>query len=259
MSEHDSAKMMDYLDGRLEGAERAAFEKQLATDPKLRKEWEDLHDLDVMMREFPDQEPSSGLTEGFLEILKKEKQQLAQRPKSPGFFIWTLEWRVAAAVALLIIGIGFGALWQRNQQQQAQIGQLAEEVANTRKMLVLSMLQQNSASERIQAIQTSAEAVLADPKIVGALINTLHYDENVNVRMKAVEALRVFVHEEGVVDALVKALASDQSPEVQINLIDALVEIGARQAVPSLQELVRKEAVIPVVKGKAAEGLSKLL
>ncbi len=259
MKEEDSIKMIDYLDGRLEGDERTAFEQRLANNVQLRKEWEALHDLNGLMRAFPEEEPSSALGAGFLKVLQNKKSNLAQRPKSPGYFMWTLEWRIAAAVALLVIGIGFGMLWQRNQQQQVQIGQLAAEVANTRKMLVLSMLQQNSASERIQAIQTSAETVLADPKIVQALIHTLQHDENVNVRMKAVEALRVFVHEEGVVDALVEVLTTDQSPEVQINLIEALVEIGARQAIPSLENLVREDAVIPVVKGKAVEGLSKLL
>ncbi len=259
MKANYSIQLMDYLDGHLEGPELAAFEQKLASDPVLRKEWETLQDLTHHLDGLPTYEPTLRLVQGFEELLNNEKNRLAAQPKSPGYFTWTLEWRIAAAVALLIIGVGFGMLWQRNQQQQVQIGQLAAEVADTRKMLVLSMLQQNSASDRIQAIQTSAETALADPKIVDALINTLENDENVNVRRKAVLALRVFIHEEGVVDALIGALAKDQSPEIQIVLIENLVEIGARQAIPSLQNIIKEDAVIPVVRGKAAEGLSKLL
>ncbi|GJM32981.1 MAG: hypothetical protein DHS20C18_19820 [Saprospiraceae bacterium] len=259
MKAENSLKLMAYLEDSLEKEERDAFEKKLSASPELRQELASLSGMLDLMNELPQESPSPRLAQGFKQQLQIEQQQLANKPKSPDRIRRSFEWRIAAAVALLIIGSGFGYLWQHNQLQQSQISELAKEVTNTRKMLILSMLQQNSASERIQAIQTSAESVFSDPKIVAALISTLERDDNVNVRMKAAQALHIFVREKGVLDALIRTLTTDKSPEVQIALIDILVEVGARQAIPSLQNLMEKESVMHVVRGKAAEGLSSLL
>lgn len=261
MKEENSIKLIEYLEGTMAEVDREAFELELANSIKLQKE---LDALRLILQEYDNQKeelPSNNLRSRFYEFLEKEEANLQ---KSPGkiislFRLRKIEWGIAGAVAILLIGIAFGQLWQHNQKQQAQINSLAKEVATTRKLLVLSMLQEPSASQRIKALNASLETASADPQITDALINTLLHDDNSNVRMKAATALMNFADQNGVKDALIQALAKEDRPDVQITLIDVLVEIQAESAIKAFEEILQKEDLLDVVKTKAANGLQRLI
>ena len=78
----------------------------------------------------------------FYQLLTEEQKELNKKsPTTKVLSLGRLEWKLAAAIALLIIGMGFGNLWQRNLKQQAELQQLQEEMLTTQKMLVLAMLE----------------------------------------------------------------------------------------------------------------------
>ena len=145
------------------------------------------------------------------------------------------------------------------QIKQAELQQLRDEVLTTQKMLVLSMLNQSSASSRIKALNISAKKTQIDPQILDAFAHTLLHDENINVRMKAAEALAEQGNEPYVVAMLIKTLKTAKSPELQITLIDILVDLKAKDALGEFHELLQQDSLMEIVKTKAAYGVDALL
>ncbi|MEN0004566.1 MAG: HEAT repeat domain-containing protein [Bacteroidota bacterium] len=249
-------QLVDYIAGNLppEAAKKVAT--ALENDPVLQQEMEALRVVMTAIDEAKLEEVPGKVKNNFYAFL--EEEQAAQLHKVVPMRRRWYEWAAAAAVALVLLGTSMGLLWQNNQQQQAQIDVLLAEVEQTQKLLILSMLEQPSASERIKAVNT-VPAKVADPQIIGALIQRLEEDDNVNVQLKAAEALANFTNQEYVVAALTTALGRESQPELQIALIDILVEIGAKGAFKTLEELTEKEDVIDVVKAKAADGMGQLI
>ena len=64
----------------------------------------------------------------------------------------------------------------------------------------------------------------ADPKVLDALLHTLRYDNSVDVRLAALDVLSRYSNRPEVHQGLVEALQGQQSPLVQLSLIDVLVE-----------------------------------
>ena len=255
MREEITALLIEYLEGSLLPDERQALEARLATDANLRRELESLREVIDTLDAIPREEPSPMLRQRFESLLAAEMKETRS-----GLRIYHWEWAAAAAIALLIIGSGLGVLWQKNLRQQQQIDALITEVINTRKMMVLSMLQEPSASQRIKAVNTVREEPASiDEQVVFALVNTLNTDDNINVRVKAAEALLSFVDHPGVVGALVESLPRQESPEVQIVLIDLLVTARATDAVDEFHEILQRDDVLEVVKNKAAAGIGQLM
>jgi hypothetical protein len=110
--------------------------------------------------------------------------------------------------------------------------ELREEVRHTRQLVALSLLQQQSASERLKGVDWSNRMTRPDPQVLSALLHTVNYDQNVNVRLAALDALHQSANNEMVRRGLVESLDRQTSPLVQIALIDLLVEASAtnRQA-----------------------------
>lgn len=259
MREEISALLIEYLEGGLLPQERRDLEARLAGDPNLRRELESLRLVMDTLDATPKEAPSPQLRKRFEAMLAAEMKEAAA-PAPSGLRIYRWEWAAAAAIALLVIGGGLGVLWQKNLRQQQQIDALVAEVVNTRKMMVLSMLQEPSASQRIKAVNTvRQEPASIDNQVIFALVNTLNTDDNVNVRVKAAEALLNFVDHPGVVGALAESLSRQDSPEVQIALIDLLVAARATEAVPGFQEILKRDDVMEVVKNKAASGIGQLM
>jgi hypothetical protein len=251
-------KLIAYLEGELSATETQQVEAEVAKSEALRQELQELEQLFQTMESVPVERPSAQLNQRFYRFLEQEKAAQSES-KAKVFTLRRPEWLAVAAVIILAIGIGFGVLWQNNMRQQQQINSLVAEVETTRKMMILSMLQEQSASKRIQAVNTAVEQRAADPQVLDALIFTLQTDDNVNVRLKAAEALAEFANEQKVINALTNALRTEDSPEVQIALIDVLTNLRAPEALDEFKTLMEKEELLDVVKNKAARGVEVLL
>lgn len=255
--------LMEYLDGTLSEDARQELEFQLKQDAELRQELATLKAVLTQMEQLPEEQPSVELDQRFNQYLLGEQSRL----KSPNWrgrifsfhALPRIELQAAAAIALLLVGLGFGWFWRVNQRQQAEIVALRDEMHSTQKMLVLSMLEQPSASERIQAVNVLEEQKHADPEVLKALIHTLTFDDMVNVRMKAAQALSTFADEPAARKALINSLSSESSPEVQITIIELLVELGDKRALPTLRSVSEDEKKMDFVRQQAASGVERLL
>ena len=173
---------------------------------------------------------------------------------------WLL--RIAAGLALLIIGFGAGWLFQAKSQNGAALsafdGKEAGQVEEMKKVLAFEQMNNTSASERIQAVNHSYNIPDVDRDITQLLINTLNFDPNVNVRLAACQALTHFAGETEVKEAMIQSLAIQTDPNIQISLIEALVAIKEKRAVDQFQQLARNQEVLDVVRLKATEGMNRL-
>ena len=127
-----------------------------------------------------------------------------------------------------------------------------------RQMLTLSLMQQQSATERLRGVSGSAQIDQPGNEIVGALLDTLMHDPNVNVRLACVDALRRFSGQDQVRRGTIQALSETSYPLVQIALIDYMVETKDTGAADALRRLSEDAMVNEAVRGRAVWGLRQL-
>jgi anti-sigma factor RsiW len=266
-------QLPDYLIGNLDERTNTELHSHLTNCASCRTEVESLRSIWADLQLLPAEQPSEALRARFYAMLHAYQQGLAH--KQPGVSWgtrlnrWLERWwpkqpafQFAFAVVFLIFGVIVGQRMNSTEQEQPQndseIAQLRQEVHTMREMVTLSLLQQQSASERLKGVSWFHRVEQPDREVLSALLNTLSYDPNVNVRLAAVDALNQFADRTLVREGLVQALARQTSPLVQIELIDLLVQKREKQAMETLTQLIRDEQINQAVKQRAEWGIEQL-
>ena len=183
-----------------------------------------------------------------------------KRTSSWNFFNW-LRSPLGAAVwsaALLVIGVFAGSRLAAPKPPSPEIAEMKKELDATKQLFVLSMLQQQSASARLEGVSYSTREQQIDPQVLSALLHTLRYDPSVDVRLAALHALSRHSAQPQVRNSVVNALQEQQSPLMQVELIDQLVEWHDREAEPHLEKLRQSQDLNPAVRQHADWAISKL-
>jgi hypothetical protein len=186
-------------------------------------------------------------------------------PASPGKVIRfsPAQWarRIAAGIGLLLIGFSGGCWFNQTKETPAQVQTSASEagLVAMKNVLHFDQVGQTSASERIRAVNQATELNQADREVTQLLINTMNFDDNVNVRLAACEALYRFKDAPGVREAFIQSLKIQTDPNVQIVLIDILVDIREKRAVDEMQRLIQDKNTMKVVRLKAEQGIGTLI
>jgi HEAT repeat protein len=87
-------------------------------------------------------------------------------------------------------------------------------------------------------VSWSSQVNHPDPEFLTTLVHTLNYDPNVDVRLAAVDAIARFAGYSTVRIDLVRSLPKQDSPLVQIALIDLLVQLHERQSVDAFKRII---------------------
>jgi len=175
-------------------------------------------------------------------------------------FHW-LRWPLGAmawSVALLAIGVFAGFRLAGPKPPSPDLAKLQSDLASTKQLVVLSMLQQQSASARLEGVTWSTRDEQLDSKVLSALLHTLRYDQSVDVRLAALDALSRHGRQPQVHKGILDSLQQDQSPLVQVALIDLLLEWRDPDAVQRLQKLQQIPNLNPTVRQRAEWAMSKL-
>jgi anti-sigma factor RsiW len=263
-------KFADYLTGDLEEESRSEVQGHIASCASCRAEIEDLTAVWAKLGVLPEEQPSGELRHRFYNMLEEYKGELegaGKRSFAPrllaGWRNWFTFRRPAFAAAfstfLILLGVGTGWLVSGSGGKSARLSSLQREVQDMRQTAALSLLSQPSASDRLQGISYSAAVQSPNARTLTALVNTLNTDPNINVRLAAVEALYLFRNQPGVRDNLTNSLALQDSPLVQVALIDLLVEIREQRASEALKALIKNEKLNPDVKKLAEQGIKQLI
>jgi len=262
------------LAGRLNEADREALVEHLEGCAGCRSEvaqlnavWRGLESMKAGMESAPD--PGAKLR--FQEMLAAYQagmaaaqpgEQPAERPagKAPrmGWFPAHPVWRFAMAAGLLLAGMLGGHYWPRTVAGNPEMAQLREQVEDLHRMVAISMLQQQSPSARMRGVSYSEKIAQPDPRVLDALLQAVNHDGNINVRLSAVDALQKFASGPEVALAMVDSIAQQESPLVQIALIDMLVQLDARGAAPGLARISKDMRMDEMVRQRAAWALHKM-
>ena len=204
--------------------------------------------------------PSMSLDDKFHAMLQAEKKSV--RPKSmnwKAFFSWErMMPKLALASVTLIMGFVGGMYLRNPAQKDEEIRMLGEEVSDLKEIMMLSMLEKESPTERLKAVSLTEDMDQASKAVTNALLQTLNNDENVNVRLAALDALRPYSQQGEVREALIRAIGRQDSPLVQIALAELMAALQAKSSVKELQKIMRDESTPQDVKKKIQESIEVL-
>lgn len=253
--------MIDYIDGKLSGELKAFVEKYIEKSAEHQKEYKSLKETVGLLQHDKQLEPDSNLRLDFLNALEQEMNTLNADKKGSTRIIGLRlanVWQVAAAVALLAVGL-LGGMWlMKDNSHQKQMLALQREMEQTKKMVMLALEDQDSPSQRMLGVNASYELPRADDEIVQILVKTMNEDENVNVRLAAINALAKFSAEPQVRKALIASLEKQTDPIVQITLINLMVELKEKGAVEELKQIINDSTNVESVKDEAHMAVFKL-
>ena len=229
--------LMDSLMGTLSAANRRELDLHLVECQRCREEvvgveslWQDLGDLDEPREEVP----SAKLTRRFRLTLANFEADL-QETRRPGFAAWRAglwrprpAWQAAFSAALLAMGVFLGAGLTPEKASRSEIDQLRAEMNTMSRAVTVSLLQHQSAAERLRAVSWSRLAG-SDDQVLTALLDSARQDSNVNVRLAAIDALAAYADSGPVRSTLIDSLGVEDSPLVQLALLEAVAgEEGLR-------------------------------
>jgi hypothetical protein len=167
-----------------------------------------------------------------------------------------------AAAAVLLVGIAIGRFvvpdTSRAADSSSEIAAMRSEMRELREMVSLSLMQQQSASDRLKGVTWTGQLDRPSSEVISALVDALMHDPNVNVRLATIDALERFASRDDVRRAAIQAVDRQMSPLVQIALIDFLVKTNERQSAPTLRRLIEDPQVNDAVRSRAAWGLQQL-
>lgn len=258
--------MMEYLSGELDENGQREYERYLQNHLKHKEEFEALAGTWHNLEETKIPEPSELMDTVFFEMLnvKMEKNTIEksgwfQNLKS--FFGPIHRPQLALGALLLTIGLAVGYVFNTNNPDAtvnvpAVVNNETEEV---RQELVLTLLEQPSANKRLQAVNEAAKLNDANERVIKALFSTLNNDPNINVRLVAIESLAKYVETPEVRMGLVKSIALQDSPLVQIALADLMVALQERTSIESMKQLLQKPDINSTVKQKLEESINHII
>jgi HEAT repeats len=257
------------LAGRLESGAREKLIAHLELCSACRADMADIGTVWRGLESLPTVEPDPVMRSRFMEVLEAYQagmEQARARNVVPARSHWWMAgwwpskavWQTALALVLLIGG-GFGGHYLlRSHTANPEIAQLQAQVENLRQTVALSMLQDQSSSSRIRGVTFASQVQRPDSQIEQALLSALNHDANINVRLRAVDALENLAGHPDIQRALVDSLPLQDSPLVQVALIDVLSEVNDKAALPALRLLAKDTKVDAAARQRAAAAVKKL-
>ena len=252
----------EYLSGRLTFAQRASFEAQLNQSPELRIEVEELRATWQGLGLLGEEQPSAALRARFYQRLN-DLNNGRSRPIMGGYAWWKpglagLVWQSTIVLALFCLGMYVGRVSMSGHNSPEEAARLQSQVQSLQQTVALSLLDRQSATSRLEGISWSSRVARPDGDLLSALVSTLNHDPNTNVRLASLDALEKFSGEPTVRKALVNSLPVQDSPLVQIALIDALVQLRDHGAAGEFRKLTDDTEVNASVRQRAQWGLHRL-
>jgi HEAT repeats len=203
--------------------------------------------------------PSVQLDAQFYSAVSQERKKQKENVLSFHLPEWNVLFpRLALAASLLIAGFVGGYLLQRPSQDKS-VGQLTQQVSELKEMMMLSMLEKESATERLKAVSLTSDMNQVSKKVTSALFKTLNGDENVNVRLAALDVLMNYAKDGDVRAELIKSISVQDSPLVQIALAELMVTLQEKKSVTELKKLLQSKDTPKEVKGKIEKSISVLI
>jgi anti-sigma factor RsiW len=271
------SRFADYVNNSLSQPVRSEVQEHLATCTVCAEEVEAMKDiwmsLGSIRTEVPDRQ---AMRARFDVMLDAYRQGLEHRPSTIWWKTvntWLARWwpqqpmlQFGLAMTLLTVGVIVGHQYRvpvpsptaPTAAQSVEFNQMRNELHDMRQMVAISLLQQQSASERLKGVNWSNQIDQPNSEVLDMLLDTLMRDPNVNVRLAAVDALKKFGQTQVVRQGVLQALKKQDAPMVQVALIDYVVDTQYKESAGALKELTQNNSVNETVRQRAEWGLEHL-
>lgn len=276
----------DHHRGSLPVTEENELRAFLATHPTLQREFDELAATLNALDAMTVSPPTARLRANLLAAIDTEKRASTAHPaqasttylplpatasRRPQGWFWPA--RFAAGAALLAAGYFAGIHRQSaaappdggvastvERSSQSEIADLRRQVEAMNELVSHSLLQQPQrlTSDRLKTVLASATLENPNDRIINELIGSLALDPSVNVRLTALEALYPHADQEVVRAGVLASLPREQSPLVQVAMIDFLVAARDLTAAPALDRIFRNDTADRNVRAAAMRGLNQL-
>lgn len=147
---------------------------------------------------------------------------------------------------------------EKPASENKQLEALTAQVHEMREIMMLSLLQNPSASERLRAVSYTSEIRHVNPNIAAALLATLNNDPNVNVRLTTLEALAHFARDPVVREGLIQSILQQESPLVQAALADVMLKLQEKRAIQPFKKLLQQKDLNGMVRVKIEQTITRL-
>jgi anti-sigma factor RsiW len=265
-------QLSEYWSHTLGETEELAFEAHIAGCDACRRDAEQLGALWRGLALIPAEEPSAQVRTRFYDSLAAFRQGLESAPKhslKDRLMAWWPKqpaWQMGISFALLVMGVGVGYVLHSGPAKldagtvsgTSEVAQLRGEISSMRQMVALSLMQQQSAGDRLRGVSYAYQVPASDTQVLSALLATVNTDPNVNVRLAAVDALRGFGASPVTRAAVVQSISKQDQPMVQIALIDLLVDLHEVEARPELAKVAVDPKINEAVRDHAKKAMEKL-
>ncbi len=249
MIENWENTIIDYFHGMLSKQEEQELFKILEERPDLRQQFDQYAEMESVIEEDNLIQPSPGLEAGFNKMLNEEvNEKKVVKMFSPRILAYA-----ASAVILITLGVMIG----QNQFQGKLLDSQSREIVQLRNEMK-SMINDQSVTNRIEAVNVSYDLPKADDKIIDILINTMVADPSSNVRLAAVEALVDMPITNQSREAIYSRLEKEEDAFVKIALIQAVVKINDKNSVYALDRVTQDEMTPQFIKEEAEIAQLKL-
>ena len=246
--------LLRYNAGEAKADEIKELEKLIIDGHVNLEEFQDFDRLERNILAMEPPEPSASLDAQFYRMLRDEKKAAA--PRWNAAFSWSnLVPRFALAAMTLVVGLAVGYLLRSPAKKEQQVEALSHEIGELKEMMMLSMLEKESATDRLKAVNLTQGMDQASIKVTTALLKTLNNDENVNVRLAALDALKPFIRDSKVREALIRSIADQKSPLVQVALAELMAALQEKAAIEELQKIVKDSETPSDIKKKIQESI----
>lgn len=208
--------------------------------------------------------PEDKVKARFYDFLETQSDSTTSpKVKKSWLGVKNLQWRNpilgGLIAAVLILGVAIGYLLD-NPKAMIETPQATPKlVLTTSEKNLIVALRNQSASERIEAIQASHSIQSPHPQLVIVLLNTLNQDENPNVRLATLEVLKKYSNQPKVRIGLIQALEQQTSPLIQLAIIDLITGRQYKDAIPVFNELLQKPALNGLIKKRIKKSLEILM
>ena len=254
-------RITEYLNGEL------SLEESTNLIDELRKEGYSLEDIERekilfnKINEIDIPETSSAMDEKFYDMLYSNPKSTKKKTLFLNELISNNKvfFRIAASIALFIIGWFGGALFNGNLRNDQQLINMQNEMSVMKKMVMLTMMEQPSSTERIKAVYMVNEITNVDSKIFAVLLKTLNSDENDNVRLVALEALKKYANYPEVREGLIQSISKQKSPLIQLALANIMVELQEKRSLPYFEQILQNKELNYSVRKKMDEVVNTLI
>jgi hypothetical protein len=263
-------KLIGWLNNDISPADRDELEKHLESCVDCREELAAMQPVWDMMGTIETPEPSAHMKVKFQAMLDTYKQSVQDQKSSwisvreqfSRLWNWQPRWTMAYSFVIGLIGFGCGYLLfhsSKGSKQDQQLEALTSQVHELKQTMMLALLENPSASERIRGVSYTSEIKHADKEVINALLATLNNDPNVNVRLSTLDALAHLANHPEVREGLIQSIAQQDSPLLQSAIADVMLKLQEKRSVKSFRELLKQKDLNPGVRDKIKQTITQLI